>query len=119
MKRLVKIGVLLAILFVMLWVVATTTAQGEPTSVTLFPTSLRSAPSRWSNLLFSIPAKTVLQIEARNAGADWLLVHTSDMRRGWLMTRQLGFQKNPALNGLPVSSVTLGNAQAAQSPTQS
>src|SRR5258706_11080759 len=108
MKRLIRTSIFLSLLFLTLYV--STAAQGQLSGTTAVQANLRAGPDRNQKILFSLPPDTEILIEARNAGADWLLVQAPDTRRGWLAARQVSFTTKPDLNALPVSDLIIGQS---------
>lgn len=92
-------------------------AQEGPNASTTYQLNLRSGPGTTYSILATLPARTMLVLEARNADTSWVLGHTPDNAyRGWLASLYLSYVPGFAATALPVSTEVLSAPGANPAP---
>lgn len=85
-----------------------TLAQAQVQGTTYTNSNLHAGPAKSSVRVASLAAGVTVSVEARDDTSNWLLVHSADGKRGWILARQVKL-KEP-VNSLPISTEIIGPA---------
>ena len=107
--------------------VAPVTSAAQPTITTagngqtISTINVRDDDSTAGNIIGTLPIRTSVVIESRNAFGNWIVVHTVDNRtRGWVASRYINFDDSVTLAGLSVvdALVLVSQAQEGRDPDE-